>query len=220
MEATLQATTRQTRGKNEARRLRVAGHIPAVLYGGAGAEAQALSVDPKEVLRVLHSKSGANTLISLTVDSGEPTRVLIKHFQLEPLYHKLLHADFYRIAMDRKLTVTVPVVLKGEAKGVKQQGGVVDFVLREVEIECLPADIPEQLEVDISELLIGQDVRVRDLANEGTWEAVTEGDNLIVHVVPPRAEEEEKPAEEVAAAATATAEPEVMKKGKAEAEEE
>jgi large subunit ribosomal protein L25 len=179
-----------------------------------------LSVDPKEVLRVLHSKSGANTLISLTVDSGEPTRVLIKHFQLEPLYHKLLHADFYRIAMDRKLTVTVPVVLKGEAKGVKQQGGVVDFVLREVEIECLPADIPEQLEVDISELLIGQDVRVRDLANEGTWEAVTEGDNLIVHVVPPRAEEEEKPAEEVAAAATATAEPEVMKKGKAEAEEE
>ncbi|MFN8059624.1 MAG: 50S ribosomal protein L25 [Vicinamibacterales bacterium] len=219
MEATLQASTRATRGKNEARRLRAAGQIPAVLYGGAEGGAQAISVDPKSVLKILRSQSGANTLIALSVDGGESSRVLIKDYLVQPVHQHLLHADFYRIAMDRKLTVTVPIQLKGEAKGVKVQGGVVDFVHREIEIECLPADIPEHIDIDISEMLIGQGVRVRELPTGGKWEPVSDADLLVVHVIALKAEE--APAADAAAAATASpSEPEVIKKGKTEKAEE
>ena len=220
MDATLQATKRDTRGKNEARRLRAGGRIPAVVYGVEKGKAVAIAVDPKMLLRILHSESGVNTLIGLQVDGGESrdTRVLVKEYQIDPIDHKLLHADFYQIAMDKLLTVTVPLVLKGEAPGVKQQGGIVDFVNREIEIECLPSDIPESIVVDISELMLNQGVRVRDLHGEGAkWTPVTEGDMMIVHVVPLKAEE-------VAAveptAAVAPAEPEVIKKGKPEKEDE
>ena len=127
MEATLEASKRDTRGKNEARRLRVAGRIPGVVYGtkpGAKTvDAVPVAVDPKEVLRILHSESGANTLINLRLDGGE-TRVMVKEYQLDPITHSLLHADFYQLAMDKAITVTVPIVLKGEARGVKQQGGI------------------------------------------------------------------------------------------------
>jgi large subunit ribosomal protein L25 len=144
----------------------------------------------------------------------------LKEYQLDPIAHKLLHVDFYQVAMDKALTVTVPIVLKGEAKGVKQQGGIVDFVNREIEIECLPGDIPEGITVDVSELMLNQGIRVRDLETAGAkWSAVTDADVMIVHVVPPRAEEEPAPAEAVAAPA-APAEPEVIKKGKTEKEEE
>ena len=138
----------------------------------------------------------------------------------DPVSHAVLHADFYRVAMDRKLTVTVPVMVKGEAKGVKQQGGILDFVTREFEIEVLPRDIPENIEVDVSELLIGQGVRIRDVATGAKWTAVSEPDTMLVHVVAPRAEEVPEPAEgAVAAAPAAPAEPEVIKKGKTEKEE-
>src|SRR5262245_39213608 len=147
MEATLEATARDTFGKNEARRTRRQGHVPAVLYGGAsdGAarEATAIAVDPKALLRILHSDSGANTLISLRLPGSADTRVLVKEYQLDPITHQVLHADFYRVAMDRAIQVTIPVVVKGEPKGVKQQGGILEFVRREIEVECLPGDIPE-----------------------------------------------------------------------------
>ena len=215
MEATLEAVKRNTFGRNEAGRLRRAGQIPAVLYGGGG-EGTALAVDPKDLSKILHSKSGANTLISLKLDGAGDTRVLVKDFQLHPVSHRLLHADFYKVAMDKALRVTVPVHLTGEAKGVKAQGGVVDFVNREVEIECLPGDIPEHITIDVTELMVNQGIRVRDLASStNKWKAVTDGDLLLVHVVMPKVEEA---AATDGAAAAAPAEPEVMKKGKTDKE--
>jgi large subunit ribosomal protein L25 len=214
MEATLEAVTRATRGKNEARRLRVAGRIPAVVYGGAG-ESAAVSVDPKVLSRILHSDSGINTLIALQF-GGETTRVIVKDYLLDPVRHHLLHVDFYRIAMDKPLTVTVPVVAQGEAKGIKLQGGVLDLPHREVQIECLPAEIPENLVVDVTELMIGQAIRLKDLAEGARWKAVSDPETMLAHVVAPRAVVEETPAE---AAPAAAAEPEVIKKGKGEKEE-
>lgn len=210
MEATLTAEARTSRGKNEARRLRVAGRIPAVVYGGAS-DAASVSVDPKVLLRLLHSESGFNTLISLTMDN-EVTRVIVKDYLLDPVDHRLLHVDFYRVAMDKAITVTVPVVVTGEAKGIKQQGGVLDLPHREVEIECLPGEIPEHLTVDITDLMIGQAVRLRDLAADARWTPVSDPDTMLVHLVAPRAE---APAADAAGATPAgTAEPEIIKKGK------
>jgi large subunit ribosomal protein L25 len=222
MDTTLQAEKRDGRGKNEARRLRASGRIPAVVYGADKGKAVEIAVDPKVLMRILHSESGVNTLIGLHLDGGN-TRVLVKEYQVDPIDHKLLHADFYQVAMDRAITVTVPVVLKGEAKGVKQQGGIVDFVHREIEIEVLPGDIPENITVDVSELMMHEGIRVRDLLVEGAkWTAVSEPDTMIVHVVPPKAEEPEPTAEAAAAAAAPAvpAEPEVIKKGKADKEKE
>src|SRR3954466_14894692 len=125
MDAVLQAQKREGRGKNEARRLRASGRIPAVVYGAEKGSATPIAVDPKMLLRILHSESGVNTLIGLQLDGGD-SRVLVKEYQLDPIGHKLLHVDFYQVAMDKMLSVTVPIVLKGEARGVKQQGGVVD----------------------------------------------------------------------------------------------
>ena len=225
--ATLKFEKRETRGKNEARRLRASGRIPAVLYGAEKGKAVEIAVDPKSLLKILHSESGVNTLIGLVAhdglsEAGRDTRVLVKEYQLDPIDHKLLHADFYQVAMDKMLTVTVPVVLKGEAKGVKQQGGIVDFVNREVEIEVLPGDIPENITVDISELMLNQGVRVRDLPIEGVkWTAVSDADMMIVHVVTLKVEEEAPAAEAVAAVPGAVpAEPEVIKKGKADKEKD
>ena len=224
MEATLDAVKREGRGKNEANRLRVAGQIPAVVYGskkdGKAPEGVALSVDPKAVLRILHSDSGANTLINLRVD-GTEARVMVKEYQLDPITHQLLHADFYALAMDKAITVTVPIVLKGESRGVKQQGGIVDFVTRDIDVQCLPTDIPENISVDISELMLNQSVRLKDLPQGPKWKAVTDGETMIVHVVMPKAEESAQAADAVAteAAPAAAAEPEVIKKGKEEKEE-
>jgi large subunit ribosomal protein L25 len=218
MEATLEAVRREERGRNEMVRIRQKGQIPAVLYGGKG-PVEAVVVDPKALMRILHSDAGVNTLISLKLEGEGEARVLVKQYQLDPVTHKLLHCDFYRVAMDQVLRVTVPVHLTGEAKGLKAQGGIVDFVHRDLVIECLPADIPEHVTVDVTELMIGQGIRVRDLPTDGKWKAVSEGDMLIVHVVPPKVEAAPEPVEAVAAPA-APAEPEVIKKGKVEKEEE
>ena len=222
MEATLEAVTRSTFGKNESRRLRRDGRIPAVVYGGVDPQAGSvsISVDPKPLLRIMYSESGANTLIGLTIDGGAASQVLVKQYQLDPIKDELIHVDFYRVAMDRVITVSVPVILKGEAVGVKQQGGLMDFVHREVAIECLPAEIPEHLEVDVSELMIGQGVRLRALLEGVVWTPVSAPDTLLVHVVAPKAEvTEEEEAAEAEAAIGEQAEPEVMKKGKAEQDE-
>src|SRR5437762_487704 len=218
MEAILEATTRDTFGKNEARRTRREGKVPAVLYGGDGSKPTPIAVTPKALLKILHSEAGQNTLISLKLAGAGDTRVLVKDFQLDPITHSVLHADFYRVAMDKVLQVTIPVTVRGEPKGVKQQGGVLEFIRREIEIECLPGDIPEHVEIDISELMLHQGIRVRDVPIDPKWTPLTEGDAMLVHVIMPRAEEAPAPAE--AAAATATpAEPEVIKKGKKEEEE-
>jgi large subunit ribosomal protein L25 len=221
MDATLVAEKRSDRGKNQARRHRAAGRLPGVVYGpGTGGKAETavpVTVDPKALSKILHSESGANTIISLQLD-GASVPVLVKDYLLQPVTHALLHADFYRVAMDRKLVVAVPVVLTGEAKGVKQQGGVIDFVTREFEVEVLPADIPENITVDVTELLMHQGVRIRDVAQGAKWTPVSEPETMLVHVVPVRVVEE-TPAAEVAAP-VAAAEPEVIKKGKTEKDEE
>ncbi len=212
MDATLEAVKRNTFGNNEAGRLRRAGQIPAVLYGGDSKEAVSLSVDPKALSKILHSKSGANTLISLKLDGSGDTRVLVKQYQIEPVSHRLIHADFYKVAMDKALKLTVAIHLTGEAKGVKAQGGVVEFVNREIDIEVLPADIPEFIEIDVTELMLHQGVRVRDIASDKKWKAITDGDLLLVHVIMPKVEEVATPV--AGAAPAAAAEPEVAKKGK------
>jgi large subunit ribosomal protein L25 len=215
MEAILEATARDTFGKNEARRTRRDNKVPAVLYGGDGGKATPIAVEPRALLKILHSDSGANTLISLKLAGAGDTRVLVKEYQLDPVTHQVLHADFYRIAMDKMLRVTVPVVGLGEAPGVKQQGGIVEFVHREIEIECLPADIPEHIDVDISNLMLHQGVRVRDVVADAKWKAVSDADMMLVHVILPKAEEAPAATTEAAAApVAAAAEPEVIKKGK------
>jgi len=220
MEATLEAQARDTFGKNEARRTRREGKVPAVLYGGDGGGATPIAVSPKELLKILHSEAGQNTLISLKLAGTGDARVLVKDFQLDPVTHEVLHADFYRVAMDKLLQVTIPIVVQGEPKGVKQQGGVLEHIRREIQIECLPGDIPENVVVDVSELMLHQGVRVRDIATNPKWKPVSDADLMLVHVIMPKAEEAPAPAEAAAAAATATpAEPEVIKKGKKEEEE-
>ena len=208
MDTTLQIETRSERGKNLARRLRRSGRLPGVVYGDGGGElacdAVAVSVDPDALSRILHSDAGVNTLIELTIDSGQPSHVLIKDFQLNPVTRELLHVDFYRLAMEKVITVAVPVVLKGEAEGVKMQGGLVAFEQRDFMIECLPTEIPEHVEVDVSDLRIGHGVRVRDLLEGVAWKPVTDPDTLLVHVIAPKVEEEpeaeaEEGAEEVGA---------------------
>ena len=222
MEATLEAVRRDERGKNEARRLRAAGRIPGVVYGtrkeGNLAKGVAVAVDPKAVSRILHSDSGVNSLINLRLDGSE-TRVMVKEYQVDPITHALLHADFYQLAMDKAITVTVPIALKGESRGVKTQGGLLDFVTREIEIECLPTDIPEHIDVDVTELLLNQSIRLRDLPPSQSWKAVSDADTMLVHIVLPKAEESATAAAETAAA-PAAAEPEVIKKGKTDEKEE
>ncbi len=224
MDATLEVVKRTGRGKNEARRLRVAGRIPAVVYGarkeGKAPEGVPVAVDPKDLLRILHSESGANTLITLTLDGGQ-SRVMVKEFQLDPVTHQLLHADFYQLAMDRAIIVTVPILIKGEPKGAKLQGGVLDFVTREVQVQCLPADIPEHIDIDVSELMLHQAVRLRDLPENPKWKSLNDPDTMLVHVVLPKVEEvAATPEAEAAVVAPGAAEPEVIKKGKTEKEGE
>src|SRR4030088_1476402 len=213
MEATLEAIARDTFGKNEARRTRREGRVPAVLYGGDGNRATPIAVPPKALLKILHSESGQNTLISLKLAGAGDTRVLVKDFQIDPITHEVLHADFYRVAMDRVLQVTIPVTVHGEPKGDKQRGGILEFIRREIVIECLPADIPEHVDVDVSELMLHQGVRVRDLTVNPKWKPLSDPDLMLVHVIMPKAEEVAAPADAAAVATATPAEPEVIKKG-------
>ena len=190
MQVTMTAEGRTGRGKNEARRLRRSGKLPAVVYGGEDSMGIPVSVDPKALLEIFHSESGVNTLIDLSVGDGNASQVLVKEFQVHPVSSELLHVDFYRLALDKKITVSVPIVLKGESLGVKQQGGLVDFIQRDVQVECMPTDIPEKIEVDISDLMIGQGVRLHEVSGDFPWSPVTDSDTLLVHVIAPKVEEE------------------------------
>src|SRR6266700_8313251 len=214
----LEANPRTPGTKNDARRVRRQGKVPAVVYG-AGKQAVAVSVDPRQVSRILHSRTGHNTVFDLAMD-GERTKAMIVDWQYEPIKGGLLHIDLKRIAMDQKLKVNVPIELVGEPAGVKQQGGILEQIFREVEVECLPGDIPNSVELNVGELVFGMVLRVTDLPKSDKIKFLTDPDQPVAHII--SIKEEEAPSAEAVAgeAATAAAEPEVIKKGKQETEEE
>ena len=213
----LEAQPRDPGTKNDAKRVRREGKIPAVVYG-AGKDSAPITVDPRVVTRILNSETGHNTIFDLTLN-GEKTKAMIVDWQYEPIKGKLLHIDLKRIAMDKKLVVTVPIVLVGEAEGVKQQGGIMEQILREVEIECLPSDIPARIDADVSQLVFGAVLRVSDLPHSDKLKFITDADHPVAHVTTVKEEVVATPEAEAAAAA-APAEPEVIKKGKQETEGE
>lgn len=212
---TISAEPRHLRGKNEARRLRVRGLTPAVLYG-TGGEAVAVAVSPKEVTRILNSKTGHNTIFDISVKGGETAPVMIVDWQNDPIKDNLLHLDLKRIDLNARIRVKVPVHTVGDPKGVKIQGGLHELITREIEIECLPDEIPEEFKIDVSELMIGQNIRASDIPLTGSTKLMSPADSVISHVITIKAEAE--PAAADAAAAPAAAEPEVIKKGKKEEE--
>ena len=218
---TIQAEPRGSRGKNEARRLRAQGSIPAVVYG-ARAESLAVTVNPKEVNRILHSSTGHNTIFNVQVQGKEATPVMVVDWQNDPIKGHLLHVDLKRIDLNERLRVKIPVHTAGDPKGVKQQGGLLELVVREVEVECLPDEIPERFEVDVTELLIGQSKRASDLALTGSMKLMSPPEAVVAHVIALRITVEETAAAAApeAAAGAAPAEPEVIKKGKKEEEAE
>ena len=213
----VQGAPRASRGKNEARRLRVSGNVPATLYGGKG-DAQSISVNTKQVTAILRSETGHNTLFQVEF-GGKQEPAIVKDWQVDPVSGRLLHVDLLRVAMDVRMKVKVPVHTFGEPSGVKVQGGVFEVVAREVEVECLPADIPTEFKVDVSGLALNQSLRAGELPMDTTKiKLLTDAHAVLAHVVALKVEEE-KPAEAAVPGAT-PAEPEVIKKGKKEVEGE
>jgi large subunit ribosomal protein L25 len=214
----VEAAPRAERGKNEARRLRQTGKVPAILYGGKGG-AITLAVNAKQVSAILRSDTGHNTLFQVDL-GGKHEPAIVKDWATDPITGKLLHVDLLRVAMDVRMRVEVPVHTFGDPAGVKVQGGVFEVVEREVEVECLPADIPSEFQVDVSGLMMNQALRAKDLPiDPAKIKLITDPERVLAHVVALKVEEE-KPAEAVAVEGTAPAEPEVIKKGKKEEEGE
>ena len=218
---TVTAEVRASRGKNEARRTRREGKIPAVVYG-AYQDAVSVAVNPKEINKIIRSSTGLNTIFNLSIAGGDTTPVMVVDQQVDPIRGTLLHADLKRIDLTKRIRVTVPVHTEGEAAGVKVQGGLLEVISRAIEIECLPDEIPEGFTVNVSELMIGQARRASEVALSGSMKLTSAPDSVIAHCVALRVEAEPTPAAgaEVAAAtpAATTAEPEVIKKGKKEEE--
>ena len=215
------AEVRETRGKNEARRTRRRGLIPAVVYGSFQ-DPVSVAVSPKELIQILRSSTGYNTIFNLVINGGETTPCMLVDEQRDPIKGSLLHADLKRIDLSKRLRVSVPVTTEGEPKGVKQQGGLLEVISRSVEIECVPDEIPEGFVVDVTELMMGQSRRAGDIALTGSMKLLSPADAVIAHIVALRAEEV-APAAEAAPVAEATpagGEPEVIKKGKKEDEAE
>ncbi len=219
-EIVLNAKGRTDRGKNAARRLRREGLIPAIVYGGKG-DNIAVAVDPKALHKVLRSEAGRNAILKLDIVGSGGTNAILKSWQVDPIKENFLHADFYRIAMDVAIRVNVNVAIKGEARGVKVDGGILELVLREIEVECLPGDIPERIEVDVTDLGINDALRISDLPVTGKVKVLESSDQVVVHVVSVK-EEVVAPAPGAVPVAegevAAPAEPEVLKKGKKEEE--
>lgn len=216
----VEAAPREERGKHAARRTRRTGQVPAVLYGGKH-EPIAMSVNARQVARILRSETGHNTIFTVQVSGRKDEKAMLKDWQVDPVSGALLHVDLLRIAMDVRMRVKVPVHTFGEPEGVKLQGGIFEMVTREIELECLPADIPEEFKVDVSGLTIGKQLRASDLPlDPSKVKLITDPQRVLAHVVVLKKEEEVATPEAAAAATEATpAEPEVIKKGKKEAEE-
>jgi large subunit ribosomal protein L25 len=216
------AEVRTSRGKNEARRTRRAGQIPAVVYG-AFQDPVSVSVSPRDILKIIHSRTGYNTIFNLSIQDGETTPVMVVDQQVDPVKGTLLHSDLKRIDLARRIRITVPVHTTGEPKGVKVQGGLLEIVTRSIELECLPDEIPEGFTVDVGELMIGQNKRAGDVGLSGSMKLLSPSETVIAHVVTLRVEAEpvvEAAPTPEAAAGTPAAEPEVIKKGKKEEEAE
>jgi large subunit ribosomal protein L25 len=214
----VEGAPRTERGKNEARRLRVTGQVPATLYGGKGGPLS-LAVNTKQLTAILRSESGHNTIFEVDF-AGKQEPAIVKDWQVDPVSGNLLHVDLLRVAMDVRMKVKVPVHTFGEPSGVKVQGGVYEVVTREVEVECLPADIPTEFRMDVSGLMLNQSLRANELPIDKTkLKLLTDGNSVLAHVVALRVEEE-KPVEAAAVVAAVPAEPEVIKKGKKEVEGE
>jgi large subunit ribosomal protein L25 len=219
---TVAAEVRTSRGKNEARRTRRAGQIPAVIYGSFQ-EPVSIAVNPRDISKITHSNTGYNTIFNLVIQGGETTPVMLVDRQVDPVKGTLIHADFKRIDLTKRLRVSIPVHTTGEAAGVKVQGGLLEVITRAIEIECLPDEIPEGFTVDVTELMIGQAKRASDVALTGSMKLVSAPETVIAHSVALRAEEVVEPTAAEAAAVTpeagaTPAEPEVIKKGKKEEE--
>ncbi|HKM82474.1 MAG TPA: 50S ribosomal protein L25 [Candidatus Acidoferrum sp.] len=213
----VEGAPRTERGKNEARRLRVTGQVPATLYGGKGGPLS-LAVNTKQLTAILRSESGHNTIFEVDF-AGKQEPAIVKDWQVDPVSGNLLHVDLLRVAMDVRMKVKVPVHTFGEPSGVKVQGGVYEVVTREVEVECLPADIPTEFRMDVSGLMLNQSLRANELPiDKSKLKLLTDGNSVLAHVVALRVEEE-KPVE-AAVVAAVPAEPEVIKKGKKEVEGE
>src|SRR5678816_2053078 len=181
-EIVVSAEGRTDRGKNAARRLRSKGLIPAVVYGGKG-DAMAVAVDPKVLLRVLRSETGRNTILKLDLGADGKTSAILKQWQMDPVKESFLHADFYRIAMDVALQVKVPVAIKGEARGVKTDGGILELIMRFIEVECLPGDIPERIEIDVTDLGINDSLRISNVPVNAKIKILEDADQVVVHVI-------------------------------------
>ena len=219
-EIVVSAKGRTDRGKNAARRLRREGFIPGVVYGGQG-ENITVAVDPKALKKVLRSEAGRNAILKLDIAGAGTTNAILKSWQVDPIKESFLHADFYRIAMDVAIRVTVPIQVRGEARGVKVDAGILELIMREIEVECLPGDIPEYIAVDVSDLGINGALRVSDLPTTANVKILEGADQVVVHVVSVKEEVVATPGVVVAAegeVAAAPAEPEVLKKGKKEEE--
>ena len=219
-EIVVSAKTRTDRGKNAARRLRREGFVPGVVYGGKE-ENVAVAVDPKALQKVLRSEAGRNSILKLDIANAGATNAILKSWQVDPIKESFLHADFYRIAMDVAIRVTVPIHVVGEARGVKVDGGILELILREIEVECLPGDIPERIDVEVSDLGINGALRVSDLAAPVKVKILEGAEQVVVHVVSVKEEAAATPGTAAPAegeAAAAPSEPEVVKKGKKEEE--
>ena len=215
----VEAQPRASFGKGANRKLRAKGMIPAIVYGEKK-DSVAVAIDPKVLIQILRSDAGANTIFDLRVEGAQGTEnVMVKDYQLEPVEHDLLHADLIRVAMDHALTLSVQIELTGVPVGVKNEGGMLDFVSRAIEVSCLPADIPERIKTDVSHLELGKLIRAGELDLPERVTLLSDPGLVIAHVEAPKVEEEPE-AEVVAEGEVAAAEPEVIKKGKAESEGE
>jgi large subunit ribosomal protein L25 len=214
---TVAAEVRASRGKNEARRTRRAGQIPAVVYG-AFQDPVSIAVNPREILKIVRSNTGYNTIFTLAIQDGENTPVMVVDHQVDPVKNTLLHADFKRIDLTKRIRVSIPVSTEGEPAGVKVQGGLLEIISRAIEIECLPDDIPEHFIVDVRELMIGQSKRASDVQLSGSMKLTSAPETVIAHIVTLKVEAEPVAEEAAVPVAGAAAEPEVVKKGKKEDE--
>jgi len=218
-EIVVSAKGRTDRGKNAARRLRREGLIPGVVYGGKG-DNIAVAVDPKALHKVLRSEAGRNAILRLDITDQGATNAILKSWQVDPIKEHFLHADFYRIAMDVAIRVTVPIHVRGEARGVKVDAGILELIMRAVEVECLPGDIPEHIDVDVTELGLNAAIRVSDLPTSDKVKILEGPEQVVVHIVSVKEEAVATPGAAVAAEGEAgtAAEPEVVKKGKKDEE--
>ncbi len=214
----IKAEKRTVFGKNASRRLRREGKIPVILYG-ASVESVPLIVEKTDIFKIIRSESGENTIFKVTIDSGTQN-VMIKEIQADPVTDEILHTDLIQIAMDKAVQVSIPIVFQGEAIGVKTEGGFVDVITRELEVECLPQDIPENVVLDISELHLNQSLKIEDIMIPESVKMLSDPDTVVVHIAVPHEEEEVVEEEEEEELIGEEEEPEVIKKEKVEEEKE